>query len=120
MITFKLDTELGILFLSPNGALEAADFSRLTQTVDPWIEKAGKLNAVVIEVTEFPGWDSLSAMASHFRFVRDHHKHIEKLAIVTDGKIGDVAEKFASHFLAAEIRHFSIAERDTAKQWAMQ
>ena len=55
MITFKLDTELGILFLQPTGALDAADFSRLTQTVDPWIEKEGKLNAVIIEATEFPG-----------------------------------------------------------------
>ena len=51
---------------------------------------------LVIEITSFPGWESIGAMASHFRFVRDHHKHIKKIAVVTDSPMGNVAEHLAS------------------------
>jgi hypothetical protein len=56
-------------------------------------------------------------MAAHFRFVRDHHKRIGKVALVTDSALGNVAERLAAHFVAAEIRHFPAGERDQARQW---
>ena len=45
---------------------------------------------------------------THLRFLRDHHKHIKKVAgrLVTDSPFGDAAEHIASHFVAAEIKHF--------------
>ena len=58
-------------------------------------------------------------MASHFRFVRDHHKHIKKIAVIHDSQMGNVAEHLASHFVAAEIRHFSAQELAAAKQMVM-
>ena len=58
-------------------------------------------------------------MAAHVRFVRDHHKHIKKVGVVTDSALGKVAEQLASHFVAAEIRHFSAGELEAAKQWMM-
>jgi hypothetical protein len=58
-------------------------------------------------------------MAAHFRFVRDHHKHIKKIALVTDSMLGNVAEHLASHFVAAEIKHFSASEFEVAKQWVL-
>jgi hypothetical protein len=58
-------------------------------------------------------------MAAHFRFVRDHHRHIRKVAVVTDSSIGSVAENLASHFVSAEIKHFSAGEAEAAKQWIL-
>ena len=43
-------------------------------------------------------------MAAHLRFVRDHHKRVRKIAVVTDSKLGSVAEHLASHFVAAQIK----------------
>ena len=43
-------------------------------------------------------------MAAHIRFVRDHHKRVKKIAVVTDAKLGDFAEKIGSHFIAATIK----------------
>jgi hypothetical protein len=51
--------------------------------------------------------------------VRDHHKHIKKIAVVTDSSMGSVAEKLASHFVVAEIRRFPAGELEAAKQWIM-
>jgi hypothetical protein len=56
-------------------------------------------------------------MAAHFRFVRDHEKRIGKVAVVTDSALGNVAEHLASHFVSAEIRHFSAGEIEAARHW---
>lgn len=118
MIGFSLDTDLGILYVRPTGPLTSDDFKQLGEAVDPWIEAAGQLNALIIEPEKFPGWDSFGALVSHFRFVRDHHKKVRKIALVTDALVGDLAEDIASHFVAAEIKHFRAGQMDAAKQWA--
>ncbi len=119
MIEHNLDTAHSILHVRLKSALEKDDFVQLAKTVDPYIEATGDLAGLIIETTGFPGWESLAAMASHFRFVRDHHKHIRKIALVTDSAFGNVAEHMAPHFISAEIRHFSAAELEAAKQWLM-
>ena len=120
MIEHSLDTSSGILLVRPKAALQKEDFVQLAKTVDPFIEKSGGLAGLIIEATGFPGWDSLGAMAAHFRFVRDHHRHIRKIGVVTDSAIGNVAERLASHFVAADIRHFAAKDLEAAKQWVMQ
>jgi len=119
MIEHTLDTANSILYLRPKSALEQGDFAQLAKTVDPHIEKTGGLAGLIIEAPRFPGWESFGAMAAHFRFVRDHHKRIRKVALVTDSAIGNVAQHLASHFVSAEIRHFAAGELEAAKQWVM-
>ncbi|WP_205873109.1 SpoIIAA family protein [Mycobacterium camsae] len=53
------------------------------------------------------------------RLVRDDHRHIKKVAVVTDSHRGDTAEHLASHFVSAEIRHFPAGEQDLARQWVV-
>lgn len=119
MIEHTLDAEHSILYLRPKSALAQDDFVQIAKTVDPYIEKSGGLAGLIVEATTFPGWESLGAMAAHFRFVRDHHKRIKKIGLVTDSALGNVAEHLASHFVSAEIRHFSAGELEAAKQWVM-
>ena len=119
MIEHTLDTAHSILYVRPKSSLEEDDFVQLAKTVDPYIEETGDLAGLIIETPSFPGWKSLGAMATHFRFVRDHHKHVKKIALVTDSALGDLGEHLASHFVSAEIRHFSAGELEAAKQWIM-
>ena len=118
MLEHNLDSH-GILHLHPKGALAKEDFASLAKTVDPYIEKQGDLAGIILDVAKFPGWDSLGAMAAHIRFVRDHHKRVKKIAVVTDAKLGDVAEKIASHFVAATIKHFPAGQTQAAEQWIL-
>src|SRR6185295_780515 len=106
MIDCRLDAADSILYVRPQSALAEEDFAKLAQIVDPHIEAAGGLKGLIIETPSFPGWESLGAMASHFRFVRDHHKRVRKVAVVTDSALGKVAERLGSHFVSAEIRRF--------------
>ncbi|MBI2701140.1 STAS/SEC14 domain-containing protein [Mycobacterium gordonae] len=117
MIDFELDAAHSVLLVRPESALAKEDFVALAKVVDPQIEANGDLNGLIISAPGFPGWDSFAALVTHFRFVRDHHKHIKKVAVVTDSHFGDAAEHLASHFVSAEIRHFPAHEQDQARQW---
>jgi len=117
MIEHMLDGKDGVLYLRPRAALDASDFSELSMVVDPYIVEHGGLKGVLIEAPAFPGWDTFGAMAAHFRFVKDHHRSIKKVAIVTDSAIGSLAEHLAAHFVSAEIRHFNSSQLAEAKAW---
>lgn len=119
MIEHQLDTVNSILYVRPKTSLEQADFAELAKTVDPYIEEGGDLAGLIIDAPRFPGWEGLGAVTAHFRFVRDHQKHIRKIGLVTDSALGDVAEHLASHFMSAEVRHFPAGELEAAKQWIM-
>jgi hypothetical protein len=119
MIEHSLDKAHSILHVRPQARLEQRDFAQLAATVDPHIEEKGDLAGLIIEIASFPGWESLGAMARHFRFVRDHHKHVKKVAVVTDSPLGNIAEHLASHFVSAEMRHFPAGSLEAARQWIM-
>jgi SpoIIAA-like len=120
MIEFDLDAGQSILYVRPRSALAADDFVKLARVVDPHIEATGNLAGLVIETPAFPGWDGLGAMVAHFRFVRDHHKHIQKIGLVTDSALGNAAERLANHFVSAEIKHFPAGQVDAARQWILR
>jgi SpoIIAA-like len=119
MIEYDLDTEHSILEVRPKSALDKDDFVELAKAVDPQIEANGDLAGLIISASSFPGWDSFGSMVTHFRFVRDHQKHIKKLAVVTDSHLADVAEHLGSHFVSAEIRHFPAGQIEQAREWIL-
>lgn len=59
----------------------------------------------------------MGALITHLKFVRDHHKHVKKIAVVTDSPLGDVAEHITSHFVSAEIKHFPAGQDKQAEAW---
>ena len=119
MIEHTLDTTRAILHVRPQAALEKADFEQLAVAVDPFIAEQGDLAGLIIETTGFPGWESLGAMAAHFRFVRDHHRHIRKVAVISDSSLGSITEKLASHFVSAEFKQFPTAALGAARWWIL-
>jgi hypothetical protein len=117
MMKSELLADQAVLALSPDGPLAAADFTRIAGMVDPYIEQHGKLKGLLIHASNFPGWSDFAALVSHLRFVRDHHRQIERIAVATDSGVLSVLPRIASHFVAAEVRHFEYAERDAALRW---
>ena len=117
MIDFDLDTAHSVLLVRPESSLQETDFADLAKAVDPQIEAKGHLAGLIINAQKFPGWDSFGAMVKHFRFVKDHQKHIKKVALVTDSHFGDVAEHLAAHFVSAKVRHFPGEQLDQARHW---
>lgn len=117
MIQHELLREQGILILKPEGALRAEDFAALAGTVDPYLEERGALKGLVIEAPSFPGWEDFAALVSHLRFVRDHHRRVRRVAVVSDSPLLALGPKIASHFVSAELRTFGSADRAAALSW---
>ncbi len=117
MITFELSEESGVLIIEPEGALSADDFRNISRVVDPYIEKKGKLTGLLIEAPSFPGWDSFGALVEHMKFVKGHHKKIDRVAAVTDSKILSIAPKIAEHFAHPEFKVFGSGEKTRALVW---
>ena len=117
MIKFELLKDLGVLVVEPKDALTADDFRAISQTVDPYIGENGKLTGLLIEAPSFPGWESFGALVGHIKFVRDHHRKIDRVAAVTDSKILTIAPKIAEHFAHPEFKVFKSGERARALTW---
>lgn len=120
MIDFELIADSGILVVKPSGPLSAADFEALAATADPYIARNGKLVGLLIDAPSFPGWDGFAGLLNHFRFVRDHHRNIERVAAVTDNAFLKIAPSIAEHFAHPEIKVFPGNERARALAWLKQ
>ncbi len=119
MIIAELNEDTGILEVRPTGKLEVADFERLGMLADPYIERHGELPGLLLQIDKFPGWENFAGMIKHFRFVREHHKKVRRIAIVTDTPAGKVAENVFNHFVAATIKTFPAGHADEARAWIL-
>lgn len=116
MITYRL-SDSGILTIQPSGPLSADDFSALQNEVDPWLEAGGKLRGLLIDAPDFPGWKDLAGLRSHLRFVKDHHREVPRIAVVSDSRFLNALPKLARHFVKAEFRRFDAGETAEAMNW---
>jgi hypothetical protein len=117
MINYELLRTDGILIVRPEAPLEATDFQRLAQEIDPYIEANGKLHGIMIDAEAFPGWKDFAALLAHLRFVKDHHRKVQKVAAVGDSSFVTIAPKIVSHFVQADVRHFPHAQKQEALLW---
>lgn len=117
MIQIKLNKDAGIVTVMPSAPLSEKDFAVLADEVDPYIEKEGMLKGLIIQVESFPGWEDLAGLVSHWKFVRDHHKKIEKVAAVSDARIVSIMPTIVDHFVNAKVKYFPYESLDEAISW---
>jgi hypothetical protein len=117
MLTFELLKDAGVLVVEPREALRAEDFQAVARVVDPHIRDNGKLTGLLIDAPAFPGWDSFAGFIGHMRFIRDHHRKIDRVAVVTDSAVLTIAPRIAEHFAHPAFKVFKGGERDGALAW---
>lgn len=117
MINVQVLSDEGIIIVEPSSHLEEADFLTLEKEIQTIIEGQGCLKGLIIHAKSFPGWDDLSAFKHHIQFVKDHHKLIKRVAIVTDFTLARFAPSIAKQFVDAELKHFPWNDYDQATQW---
>lgn len=117
MLRITEDDARNSFVLEPSGTLEKADFDRLAEKVDARAAAGAPVPNLVIHARSFPGWADFAAFSGHLRFLRNHESRIEKIALVSDSAILDLAPKIARHFVAARLRHFPEDELAEALDW---
>ena len=119
MIEYKILEEQGIVIVEPSGALQKQDFENLTRDVDAYLEKHGEISGLIVHAKSFPGWENFGAFVSHITFLKDHHKKIKRVAVVTDSTFMSVAPSIVKHFVSAQVKHFAYDELDDAEKWVL-
>jgi hypothetical protein len=117
MIHFELLGDQNILSITPEGALEKADFERVAREIDPIIASKGKLAGIMISIRSFPGWQNFEALTSHLKFIADHQRNIERIAVLTDSGFLKLMPGIAGLFVHPTLRHFDLGQRDQALAW---
>jgi SpoIIAA-like len=120
MLDYAMMMPEGILLLKPTAPLSKEDFDGVSAAVDTYLSTHPKLHGVMIYAQEFPGWEDFGGFSAHMKFVRDHHKLVERIAVVTDSSMGGLAESLGTHFTSAEVRHFPFDDEETALEWLMR
>lgn len=114
----RLVEDKSVLVFDVKDQIRVADFDALAAAADAWIEAHGELHGLVIHVRTFPGWESLSAMIRHARFIRNHHRKIGRVAFATDIKLAAIAPAVAVTFIAAKVQAFPYDALEQAVAWA--
>ena len=70
----------------------------------------------MIRTESFPGWETFGALVSHLKFVANHHRHIERIAVTDSGSL-KIVPRIAGHFVQAQIRHFEFNAEDRTLAW---
>lgn len=117
MLDYSIKSPEGILVLKPNTPLTKEDFAGLSALVDSYLSDHAKLKGVLISSEAFPGWGDFRGFTAHMHFVREHHKQVERVAVVTDSHLAGIAESHGNHFTSAEVRHFSFSDEAKALEW---
>ena len=117
MLEYSILKPEGILLLTPTAPLSKEDFAGLSALVDGYLASHTNLHGVLVHSESFPGWDSFGSFTAHFRFLRDHERKIDRVALVTDSPIAGAAESMEQLFISADIRHFGFANCKVALAW---
>ncbi len=120
MLSIKIDENNSIALLQPEGPLSEKDFQLAAELMSPLIENNKRLNGLIIYTESFPGWQSLAALYSHFRFVKNHHKKVTHLVLVTNSVLANFAELVISHLINPKIKVFPYHEFDKAQKWIIE
>jgi len=118
MIEIEFSKSCKVLKITPSGDLSADDFDRLTEVFDQYVNEQDKIPNLVINISNFPHWDGFLAARKHFKFVHDHHKAIEKVAIVSDNFALTTLPFLVDHFVHAKVRQFKYVDLKDAIKWA--
>ncbi len=119
MIDVELNETEGVVIVQPETmhGLTEDDFKNLTNVVDGYLKDHDALRGLVIVAKSFPGWADFKAFTSHFRFIRDHHTEVRKIAVVSNSPLLSAAPHLVDHFLNARVRSFDASDLEAAKAW---
>jgi hypothetical protein len=118
MIEFHPSLEEGWGEALIHGKIEEGDFEKFGPVADDMIADQGALSGLVLNATEFTGWENLHALLNHLKFVKNHHRFIKRVALVGNRQWQEAAPKLVGVFVKAEIRFFAEEDSEAARRWA--
>jgi hypothetical protein len=118
MIDVEAKRSENVFILTPKGSISAEDIKTVASTIDVYINEHDAIPRLVFRLSQLPHWKDFEAMTAHFQLVKDHHKIIPKVAIVSDSSLLALVRVLVDQFTGARIRRFPEEAFDDAVNWA--
>lgn len=112
----QTDLGAGALHVELLGKIDADVYASETEDLNAFIRKNDRFR-LLLDIRRFDGWQGLSAMASHFKLVRDHVGQLDRAAVVGESKWEAMVVQVAKRLVGKEARYFDKNEFDAAKAW---
>ena len=118
MITVELLGDNAIK-VQPSGKVDETDIRKIGNEADRLIKKHGSIK-VLVDASDFDGWADMDTAKKHFRFVREHHQKVERIALIAGHEWQHWLAGVMSAFVHPEIRIFDKGDASAAADWLLQ
>ncbi|MCC5872034.1 MAG: STAS/SEC14 domain-containing protein [Gammaproteobacteria bacterium] len=121
-VSLAPDAARGILEVEVHGSFGTRDFGHMASG-DGLLPYHGRLRGVLISLHggawegSESSWDALDTLLSHLGFVRVHHEHLTRIALLAPGDWQPLADRLGKHFAHAEVRTFPAGDAQSARAW---
>jgi hypothetical protein len=113
-ITHRVLPDAGVVVVEVTEPLRVQDIDELAALVDGWLAEHPTLHGLVLHARAFPGWENLSGLVRHLRFVVGHHRQVDRLGLAVDGSLAAVAARVAELVAHPQVRRFAFDELPAA------
>lgn len=118
MIATDIKERENIIVATPDGGITADDITAFAEKIDTYINSHDMVPNLVFHVHKLPHWKDFHALSEHLKLVKDHHRIVKKVAVVTDSRLISLARVLVDRFTGAKVRRFPELALDDAINWA--
>ena len=98
--------------------LQADDFHEIEPRIDALIAQSGQIR-LLIDARHFHGWEDIAAFECHAGFVKDHHRKVQRIAVIVGRDWQSWLIAFVRLFVHPEARAFDSKDEDEARRWLL-
>lgn len=117
-LQINYEEENNLITARAEGDLEKEDFkNKIEPAVMQILVDYPSAKGVLIDATEFKGWDGLADIKQHFDFLKKNEKAFDKIAIVGESYWKQILP-VVGFFIKSEVKIYDKNEMTEARNWA--
>ena len=115
MIKTEVISANALRIIAPD-KLKTEDFRQIAPQIDSLISQYGKIR-LLIDASGFNGWENIAAFENHARFIKNHQKKVERIAVIAGHDWQHWLVSAVRMFLYPEIRAYDKSHESEALRW---
>jgi len=114
----KVDYDETVLYIKVLGKIEKGDFeNHVKKPADHILNEYGKIRGILIDASDFEGWEDFPALMEHIGFIKDMNHDVYRVAIIGDATWQKLLPSIANLFLEPVVKRFDPKHGQEAEEW---
>ena len=111
-----LERQGEVITISLIGLLDAEVYARIDDDLANLFSQVERPR-VLLDLRQFDGWLALGALRQHLALIRDYRHRPQKVALVSNGPLQQIAQRLMASFSQADGQIFSSSDLLAAQEW---